>query len=62
MKKKLVLRKWVEVVLGIIGWMMFLIVCSECDDMKLFVISHIGAGLILLLIMYIYVKFGRNSE
>ncbi len=62
MKKKLVLRKWVEVVLGIIGWICVLICGSECDDMKLFIISHIGAGLILLLIMYIYVKFGRNSE
>ena len=62
MKKRLVMRKWVEVVLGIIGWIMFLIICTECDDTLLLATTHIGAGIILLLIEMMFIKYGRDCD
>ena len=60
MKKRLVLKKWVEIVLAIIATIMFMIMGSECDNMLLFVTSHIGAGIIFLLIGIVLVKYGRD--
>lgn len=62
MRKKLVLRKWVEVVLGTIFMIALLIAGSECEDTKIFIISHIGAGIVMAIVGYILVKYGRDSD
>ena len=62
MKKKLVLKSWVEKLLGVIVILSIMIVASECDNLKLFAISHIVAGIIILLIAIIFLKYGRDYD
>ena len=62
MKKKLVLRGWVEKLLGVIVILAIMIVASECDNQLLFAVSHIVAGVIILLIAMILLKYGRDSD
>jgi len=62
MKKKLVLRGWVEKVLGVIVILAVMVVASECDNLLMFAISHIVAGIIILLVAIILLKFGRDSD
>ena len=62
MKKKLVLKKWVEKVLLVILLIMILIVSSECEDTMLFALTHIIGGVIALLIGMILVSYGRESD
>ena len=50
------LKKWVKVVLKIMFVLAFLVGASDCQDTKVFVISHIIAGLIMVLSGYILVK------
>ena len=44
--RKMRLKRWVEVVLGVIAFMAFCVMCSECDDMAIFVISKIIAVIV----------------
>lgn len=62
MKKKLVLRGWVEKLLGVIVILAIMIVASECDNGLMFAISHIVAGVIILLIAMVYLKYGRDCD
>lgn len=62
MKKKLVLRGWVEKVLGVIVILAIMIVASECNNPLVFAISHLVAGAIILLIAMIFIKYGRNCD
>jgi len=62
MKKKIVLKKWVEVVLEIVLFMSILIGASECDNMRIFIISHLGAGLVMIIVGMILVKYGRDFD
>ena len=62
MKKKLVLRGWVEKVLGVIVILAIMIVASECNNPLMFAISHIVAGVIILLIAMVYLKYGRDCD
>ena len=62
MKKKLVLRGWVEKVLGVIVILAVMVVASECDNPLVFATSHIVAGIIILLVAIILLKFGRDSD
>ena len=57
--KKFKLRIWVEVVLGLIAFMSFCIMCSECDDMVVFIISHIIAVMMFAVSMGILNEYGR---
>lgn len=62
MEKKIVLKKWVEVVLEVIFFICLLICGSECDNMKIFLISHLGAGIIMFIIGIILLKYGRDFD
>lgn len=62
MKKKLVLRGWVEKVLGVIVILAIMIVASECNNPLVFAISHLVAGTIILLIAMVFLKYGRDCE
>ena len=62
MKKKLVLRGWVEKLLGVIVILAIMIVASECSNPLMFAISHIVAGVIILLIAMVYLKYGRDCD
>jgi len=57
--KKMRLKKWVEVVLGIIAFMAFCVMCSECDDMTIFVISKIMAVIVFGTSLGIINEYGR---
>jgi len=47
--KKYKLRKWVEVVLILIGIVAFVVMASDCEDMMTFIISHfIASGIFIL--------------
>ena len=50
MKKKLVFKKWVEVLLGIIVIGLVMIIASDCDNILIFVITHTVAVLLLVLL------------
>lgn len=62
MKKKLVFRGWVEKVLGVIVILAIMIVASECNNPLAFVISHIVAGAVILLIATLFLKYGRDCD
>ena len=62
MKKKLVMKKWVEKVLLVIGLMAVLIGASDYEDTLTFVITHIGAIIVLGLIAVAFVLYGRESD
>ena len=62
MKKKIIFRGWVEKVLGIIVILAIMIIASECNNNLVFVLSHIGAGLVLIVISFLFLKYGRNCD
>lgn len=62
MKKKLVMKKWVEVVLLVISFITLLICMSESDNTLIFATSHILGGVVLMLIAMMFMSFGRGRE
>lgn len=54
--KKRKLRKWVKVVLKVIFGLSLLIGASDCQDTKLFIISHIVAGVLMITSGYALIK------
>jgi hypothetical protein len=61
-KKRLVMKGWVEKVLGVIAIALVMIIASECDNEMIFILSHIGAGIMLVLISIIFTKYGRDCD
>ena len=57
--KKFRLRKWVEYLLVVVAFLSFCIMGSECDDMMIFVISHIIATIIFVTSSSILISYGR---
>lgn len=62
MKKKIVMKKWVEVVLLIIAFICMLICMSECDNTLTFFINHLLGGVILFIIGMLFVYYGRSDD
>ena len=62
MKKKIVMKRWVEVVLIIVAFICMLICMSECDDTSTFIFSHILGGIILVLIGMMFMSYGREGD
>lgn len=62
MKKKLVMKKWVEVVLIVIAFVCLLVCASECENTFTFAVSHILGGIIMLLIGFMFMSYGRESD
>jgi len=57
--KKQRLKKWVEVVLSIIAMLSVCIIGSDCEDLSIFVISHLIALIIFTLSIKVLVKYSR---
>lgn len=56
--KKYKLRKWVEWLLGIIAFLSFIIMGSDCEDLNVFIISHFIATGIFILTTSVLSKYG----
>ena len=57
--KKMRLKSWVEVVLGIIAFMSLAVICGDCDNMMIFVISKVIAVIVLGISFKILNEYGR---
>lgn len=57
--KKIVLKKWLESVLIIINFIMFVIFASDMNDTNLFIISHVSALIVFMFNSFILYKYGR---
>lgn len=55
--KKRKLKKWVEYTLVTINAFMFIIMASECEDLKIFITSHVIALIIFAFNSYILGKY-----
>lgn len=60
--KRIVLKKWVEVVIIFIQVIAFMILGSESDDLKVFIISKLIALLIFGINSIILFKYSRLME
>lgn len=61
MKPRRRLRKWVVYTLRVIFVLSFIVGGSDCEDMKIFVISHLVATATLCLSGYVLIK-NMNME
>ena len=57
--KKYKFRKWFSYLLGIIAFLSFCIMGSECDDLNVFIISHLIAGGIFALTSWLLIEYGQ---
>lgn len=60
--KRIVLKKWVEVVIIFIQVLLIMIMASESDDLKVFVISKLIALIIFVINSLILFKYSRLME
>lgn len=60
--KRIVLKKWVEVVIIFIQVLLIMIMASESDDLKVFVISKLIALVIFVINSLILFKYSRLME
>jgi hypothetical protein len=60
--KRIVLKKWVEVVIIFIQVILFMILGSESDDLKVFIISKLIALIIFGINNIILFKYSRLME
>lgn len=58
--KKVVLKKWLEVVLIIIDIIAFICLASDSDNLINFCIVHLIASIIFIIVSYILIKYGRD--
>lgn len=56
------LKKWVEVIIIVIQILLFIILASECDNMKIFILSKLIVLPIFLFNHTILVKYSRLME
>lgn len=59
--KRLVFKKWVMVVLGIIEFIAFIFICSDCEDLTLYMVSHLIAGIVFATTSMLLIKYGRKE-
>ncbi len=59
--KKLVLKKWVEVVLGIIWVCLIMFIASECVQPVMY-LFHLVAIILFVLVSAILIRFGKDYE
>lgn len=57
--KKIYLKKWVEVVIIFIQVILFMILSSDCDDLKIFSVSKIIVLIIFVINSKILFKYSR---
>lgn len=59
--KKLVLKKWVEVVLGLIWLGLVMFIASECITPIIY-LFHLVAIILFILVSVILIKYGKDYE
>lgn len=59
MNKRLYIKNWIQVLLIIINVIAILIMGSDCEDLNLFITSHLLAGLVFGINSLILLKYGR---
>lgn len=57
--KKIYLKKWVEVVIIFIQAILFMILGSDCNDLKIFIVSKIIVLIIFVINSKILFKYSR---
>ena len=57
--KKLVFKKWVVNILFVICFISILVMASDCEDIKLFVISHVVATGVLVMCAWLLKKYWK---
>jgi len=57
--KKFRLRKWVEYLLVVVAFLSLCVMGSECDDMMIFIVSHLIATLIFVVSSSILIKYSE---
>lgn len=62
MKKRLVLKKWVENIILVIMALALAIVSGECDKMSTFIITHVIALIIFAGSSAVLIKYGREND
>lgn len=62
MKKKVVLKKWVEYFIIFIQFIMILILCAETDNFTIFLISKLIISVIFFVNHLILVKYTKIYE
>lgn len=62
MKKRLVLKKWVENIVLVIIALALIIIGSECDKMSAFLITHTIALIIFVASAFIINRYGRDYD
>lgn len=60
--KRIVLKKWVEVVIIFIQVILFMILGSESDDLKVFIVSKLIALILFVINSAILFKYSRLVE
>lgn len=59
--KKIVLKDWVVVILAIINMFAIMVMGSDCESLKTFLISHLIAASVFILNSMIIVKYGKKE-
>lgn len=59
--KKLVLKKWVEVVLGLIWIGLVMFIASECVQPVMY-LFHLVAIILFVLVSAVLIRFGKDYE
>lgn len=59
--KRLVFKKWVMVVLGIIDLVAFMFICSDSEDLITWLIVHFVAGLVFWITSSLMIKYMRKE-
>ena len=58
-KRKVYLKKWVEVAIIFIQAILFMTLAGECDDLKIFIVSKIIALIIFVINSKILFKYSK---
>lgn len=59
--KRLVLKDWVVILLAVVNMLALLVMGSDTEDLKLFVITHLVACLIFTGNSMLIIKYGRKE-
>lgn len=57
--KKLVFKRWVDGLIILIQFLMIVIMASEVEDTKIFIVSKLIAMLIFILLYLLMIKYSR---
>lgn len=62
MKKRVIMKKWVEYLLLGLFVIALILGASDCESLYTFIISHIVSLIILIFIALMFVFYGRDGD